>query len=1557
MTISYYNGGSSISGIPNRNYFLEGSKLDASSTKPLLFMPCDVEDLIDYRHKTYSLRMTGFTDAGFKLCIIVENIDVFFDVRCPKDEHIDKFAYNIMNTMDMNELIYRKIDTIEAYPLFGFHERPIPYKRVYTTDLQTRRKAIELIRQKGYETANDDLSCYYRKVARDYHLPISNWLVIKQHRLKVNGGLATTYVDINNITPYNGELTGNLKRERCLVMTWDIETYSSSNTGDVPKPERSTDYIFMICCSFHWAMDSCDTEPLYKVCIVDKEIVDQEGVHTIICKEEINIIKAFGLLVKAMLPDILIGFNDHDYDWNFLIERAHQCGLLKELYNNMSIIPNTFASDDYVYNRLVMKKNIKISPEETMFCRFVKPVGLIPIDIRVCFKKLYKKEEITKGSSLNFYLKLNKLDQKVDLPHTEMFKIYEEGDAEKLSLVRHYCVIDSVSCFRLFSKQLIMSTLRENATLSYISIFDENFYAVSMKIANKIIAEGLHRNILCSNITKEKTLTDKFSGAHVFDPEKGLEDKRPVIPEDFKSLYPSIIMAYNLSPETFVSTERYAEELHSKGRSTYALEFDYANERKYAWFVRHDQMEERWGLIPSILKDLFSGRVAIQKAQKTIDKSTSDGDFEYNRLEIKQKAIKVFMNSIYGVSGMDINPLFLLEQAVAITSTGKRLINTVAEFVRGKGYFVKYGDSVADYTPVIIRHQDTIDIVTIDSLSSKYGTNEWIPCVDDEEKEVCILENIEVWSDSGFTNVNHVIRHKLHESKKMVRILTHTGVIDTTDDHSLLTSEGERISPKDLNVGDEILHYDLPAIQTDYHDISVSEARIMGFFFGDGSCGSYECKSGKKNSWALNNSDMQLLEYYKGLCEEVYPDFNWVIMDTIDTSNVYKLSPRNVEYGSIAQFVRNYRSLLYSDKAKVIPNNIMRSSFAVRKAFWDGMYDADGDKDPHFIRIDQKNQISAAFITMLATSIGYKVSLNTRKDKQDIYRMTCTKQKQRKNPNVIKKISEIDYSGYVYDLTTSNHHFAAGIGRIVAHNTDSVYLKPPSRYFTELDKQYNNGEMDKQEYWTRMVEISDGLSEDIRDQINVYLEELVGNTYIKMENEEVKFPVIFTGKKKYAGIAHYHDKTGKLVVDFYPKKLFIRGIDIIKEGQPMLAITIGNKILRNILDVYKPPESTVLGIVETVFNDAIENTNQWTIDDFIQSDAYRPLKENIKVKTFVERMRKRHELQVAENKKRIESGEQPEEYIYEPPSPGERFKYVIVKQTQFYDIRGKKINLGKGDLMEFVHVVKKLGLEIDIGQYLKSKVAGICARFINYHPKFQPTEGQRTMKEIDEYCQKMAKKFLEAIVDQYMLPKIDHNKCKRAYKAVKKSVDQQLGKLGSQSAELFGRFEELDEIDTESVRKTLNDLAKDSLRTKQADIERRNKEMLKLLNISEKTGTDIDGTTSKNLFKNYKIIDLIIERNHRVIDKVYEAMNLYDLTQLIKKYNTNFEQLVLHTRELDDVSDLRIGGLLDESDHKILEVFKDQFNILVCEVECLISNMKLKEILGSLRTKRFNKRY
>jgi DNA polymerase elongation subunit (family B) len=51
-----------------------------------------------------------------------------------------------------------------------------------------------------------------------------------------------------------------------------------------------------------------------------------------------------------------------------------------------------------------------------------------------------------------------------------------------------------------------------------------------------------------------------------------------------------------------------------------------------------------------------------------------------------------------------------------------------------------------------------------------------------------------------------------------------------------------------------------------------------------------------------------------------------------------------------------------------------------------------------------------------------------------------TKKKQRKNVNAVKKMNEIKYQGYVYDLTTENHHFAAGIGNLIVHNTDSVFF-------------------------------------------------------------------------------------------------------------------------------------------------------------------------------------------------------------------------------------------------------------------------------------------------------------------------------------------------------------------------------------------------------------------------------------------------------------------------------------------------------------------------------------
>ena len=83
---------------------------------------------------------------------------------------------------------------------------------------------------------------------------------------------------------------------------------------------------------------------------------------------------------------------------------------------------------------------------------------------------------------------------------------------------------------------------------------------------------------------------------------------------------------------------------------------------------------------------------------------------------------------------------------------------------------------------------------------------------------------------------------------------------------------------------------------------------------------------------------------------------------------------------------------MYVDKRKNIPSWVMNGSDAVRQAFWDGLYDADGDKDlKGHTRVDQKHPTSCAQIAYLANSLGYRISLNTRSDKPMITRITCTK--------------------------------------------------------------------------------------------------------------------------------------------------------------------------------------------------------------------------------------------------------------------------------------------------------------------------------------------------------------------------------------------------------------------------------------------------------------------------------------------------------------------------------------------------------------------------------------
>lgn len=913
---------------------------------------------------------------------------------------------------------------------------------------------------------------------------------------------------------------------------------------------------------------------------------------------------------------------------------------------------------------------------------------------------------------------------------------------------------------------------------------------------------------------------------------------RPVTGLDFSSLYPSIIMTYNLSPEKILLHQAEADYWAARGRDLHRIEFQFNGRDVLAWSVRHGNVAKEIGLFPTVLIDLFNRRAEVKVVlgrhaavkeliegvqaaakkdgvrvaeaaraaladaeaevartaaalapgappprispgatlgeelaelkrlgknaaeqvailQKVVAaaeaRAAADADaaleaeiasvydramFDWVCANSKQNAIKVFMNSFYGETGNSLSPVFLLPLAGGVTEAGRSSIQAVDRFVRGRVFRSKYGDSVAGDTALVVRHGGVVRTARIDELVPDAG---WAPYHGD--KEAAVIPGLEVWSDTGFTVVNRIIRHTY--SGTIWRILTHTGIVDCTEDHSLLQPDGAAIRPSETNVGEPLLHANdcqllrcLDVVAAT--GITPDEAWVMGLFAAEGTAAVYDRSCGSKlYRWVIVNQDKALLDLAAERCP-----FRTKVFGPY-AKGMYQLLPVRHHKAPTLK----YRSLFYNAAGeKRIPTEILAAEFDIAHEFWLGFYEGDGYKtDPARrtrLAIGQRGKEMTTGLWLLARRLGWDISLNTREAHPNIFTIIMTDgvSRQKKPPLAIKKKIESQVKGMaVYDLETESHHFHVGPGNLTVHNTDSLYLQPPNECFAECDAEYAAAKLSREEWYAAQVRITMRALNAIRDEVNAFLKAGNGSPYLKMAYEEVLYPVVFTGKKRYFGIPHLNE------VNFRPKKLFIRGIDVVKQGQPGLARTIGHRIMWACMALDNT--RSIRRISEDVLGDAVTNGGQWRFDDFIKSDAWKPHKNNIPVHRCIDRMRVRHDAEEAENRALVAAGRPARPVLYAMPEAGERFSYVIVKTGAAFDLRGHKSTLKKGDRMVFAGAARALGLEVDVAFYMVSYVVGLCARFINSDPEFrvEPT-AIMTDKKADEESQKKAKRALEAYI-------------------------------------------------------------------------------------------------------------------------------------------------------------------------------------------------------------------
>ena len=868
------------------------------------------------------------------------------------------------------------------------------------------------------------------------------------------------------------------------IMSFDIEAYS--HDGSFPDPDHPENVVFQI---------GMTTKVFGQEGFLDRKCLCLKETHaqdTEWFEREQDLLEAFAKYVTKIDPDIITGYNIFGFDLDFLMRRirllpvsAATCYWTRLTGRSVQLVEKTLASSALGSNQLKM----------------VPMVGRYVFDLFQDIKREHKLESYSLNAVSQTFLK----DQKNDMPVREIFRRYKDGDPKELGEVADYCIKDTELPHAIMEKLYTVQNLIEMAKATWVPLSFLSERGQQIKVFSQLSRKARELGFMIP-VMNFRLSDDKYQGATVLEAQTGAY-YGPITALDFASLYPSIMMAHNLCYSTLV--------MDSKFDNLPGVEYEQFGQFRFAQNVP--------SLLPAVLGELKQFRKQAKK-----DMARAEGtpmEAVYNG---KQLAYKISMNSVYGFTGASKGMLPLVAIASTVTMRGRQMIEETKNYVEANfpGAHVRYGDSVMPETPVIVRRQGIVSVEKIENLAQEWMSYPGF-LKDGTDKEQSELENIEAWTHDGWKPVRRVIRHKCQ--KKIWRVLTHTGLVDVTEDHSLLDTNLNQVKPENLMIGQQLFHSfpETTQIQCEYTD---EELFVFGMFVGDGSCGLYDCPSGKKATWAINNQSKDVLERCREVLETMYPDMKFVIMDTLASSGVYKLSPR----GKVRSLTEDWRQICYDGKAKKVPD------FAIgRKGFLEGLWASDGCRRDNEVggclRIDTKNQVTAQWYYIYLRSLGYKVSLNTRTDKPNIFRLTFTTASFRKNEKSIKKVFVLhdSWDGYVYDLETEAGTFQAGVGQMIVKNTDSVMV--------EFDVGNRTGQ--------DAIDYSWKLGEDAAEQCTRLFK-----APNDLELEKVYCPYFLYSKKRYAAKMYEgaSDKNGipilkedgTRLVKF--KKIDVKGLQVVR---------------------------------------------------------------------------------------------------------------------------------------------------------------------------------------------------------------------------------------------------------------------------------------------------------------------------------------------------------------------------------------------------------------------------
>lgn len=435
------------------------------------------------------------------------------------------------------------------------------------------------------------------------------------------------------------KLTEDLKRvteypQKFRILSFDLEV---RNPHGMPNSEE--DEIIMIGVASNFGINQV---------ISTKTNSDNRDNFVNQVSSEREMIQEFVKIIKENNVDIIVGYNSDNFDFPYIKDRAKILGVNLDIGMDESEVK-------YIRRGYANAASLK---------------GLIHVDLYLVMRRYMTLERYTLE---RVYYELFG-EEKIDVPGEKIWEFWDNG-GEELDNLFDYSLDDVISTLKIAEQ-----TLPLNLELTRIigqPLFDVSRMATGQQAEWFLVKQAYFDgevvpNKQGSNFADRANAEDN-EGGYVKEPETGLHEN--LVQFDFRSLYPSIIISKNISPDVMVLG-------------------DVENEDDYNISPEHGLKFKKspQGFIPSVIDKILQERFRIKREMKA-----SQNAQEKKALDVQQQAIKRLANTMYGIYGFPRFRWYSFECAKAITSWGRQYIKSSIKKAEEYGFYTIYADTDGFY--------------------------------------------------------------------------------------------------------------------------------------------------------------------------------------------------------------------------------------------------------------------------------------------------------------------------------------------------------------------------------------------------------------------------------------------------------------------------------------------------------------------------------------------------------------------------------------------------------------------------------------------------------------------------------------------------------------------------------------------------------------------------------------------------------------------------------------------------------------------------------------------